>query len=192
MPSKKKRRGFETLKPTRSNMDEIPPPVVTVGCKSDQKAVKIVPKEPTTLDENPLSINELPIPPEQKEVEEDLPGEQFVGVKPEEDAKERAAVLQRFQVLADLKDDQKIWIMWDGSFTPDTTGYGQWLVRMINRQKRTSILDQIGKDVLFAINHKQDLELQALCPKVVKGLEKTKNVYPKLSDRIDNFIQQLS
>jgi hypothetical protein len=149
-------------------MDQIPPPVVTVGCKSNQNAVNIVPKE-----------QNVAVPVDKKE-----PVEQIV-------PPERAAVVQRLKVLGELKEDQKIWLSADGTFAPDTTGYGQWFVRTVCRQKRSFIMDQIGKDVTFVINHKQDLELQGLCPAVINGLEKTKKVYPKLSERIDNFISQL-
>ena len=183
MPSKKKRRGFE--KANLSNMDQIPPPVVTIGCRSDLNAVKIVPKE------EPVPV----VPAGQPEKKEpDIPVEQiipssFVNVRDE--SKERAAVLQRLQVLAELEEDQKIWLSSDGKFAPDTTGYGQWFVRTVCRQKRSYILDQIGQDVTFVINHKQDVEIQGLCPAVIQGLEKTKKIYPKLSERIDNFIQNL-
>jgi hypothetical protein len=169
MPGRKKRRGFETSKTTRSNMDQIPPPVVIVGCKSNQNAVNIVPKEQP----------DIPVPSEQ------------IIPPVRDESKERACVLQRLKVIGELKDDQKIWLSADGTFAPDTTGYGQWFVRTVCRQKRSFIMDQIGKDVIFVINHKQDLELQGLCPAVINGLEKTKEVYPKLSERIDNFISQL-
>jgi hypothetical protein len=171
MPSKKKRRGFE--KANLSNMEYVPPPVVTVGCRSNQKAISIVQEQPDKKE---------PVPDKKESVEQVVPVEQV----------ERAAVLQRLNVLAELKEDQKIWLSSDGKFTPDTTGYGQWFVRTVYRQKRSYILDQIGQDVTFVINHKQDVELQGLCPAVIQGLEKTKKVYPKLSERIDNFISQLS